>query len=85
MSSSMSIRNFRDNEHTIQENILLLFPLEALEIEPTRSFQHILLPVKLNLTLESERHAAIHTLDFAHVWIAFNSSSATFQYVLYCV
>lgn len=53
----------------IQEHTLLLFPLEALETEPTHLFQHILFLVKLNLTLESGGHAAKHTLDFALVWI----------------
>lgn len=84
-TSSISICNYRKKVHAIQELTLLLFPLEALENEPTHSFAHILFPIKLNLTLESGRHTAIHTLDFAHVWIVFNSSSATFQGVLCCV
>lgn len=84
-ASSISIWNYRKKVHTIQELTLLLFPLETLENEPTHSLEHVLFPVKLNLTLESGRRAAIHTLGFAHVWIFFNSSSATSQLVLYCV
>lgn len=61
-----------------------LYPIKAQEIESTH-FNVFFFSVKLNLTLESGRHAAIHTLDFAHVWIVFNLSSATFQHVLYCV